>query len=130
MADEPGLTMAFRFTAKGAGARLGRWRAMHWLTCQRPIDRSATDLERLRDGRRSHAFGFELLDLGRIDARLTSPVDAPHLSTGDAFQLPLLPQIGLELREYAEHVEEAFACGCAGVDWLLSRLERRITGLH
>jgi len=37
---------------------------------ERPIDGRAADLQRLRDGRRPHAVGFDLLDLGRIDGRL------------------------------------------------------------
>ena len=49
------------------------------LTYQRPIDGSAADLKRLRDGGRPHAIGFHLLDLGRIDARLAPLVDAARL---------------------------------------------------
>jgi hypothetical protein len=38
--------------------------------------------------------------------------------------LTLLAQVGLEPREDAEHIEEAFARGRRGIDWLLSGLER------
>jgi hypothetical protein len=37
--------------------------------------------------------------------------------------LGLAAQVGLELREHAEHVQEALARGCAGVDGLLGGLE-------
>ncbi len=40
---------------------------------------------------------------------------------GDPLQLPFPPQVGFELREHAEHVEEALASRGAGVDRLLCR---------
>jgi hypothetical protein len=44
---------------------------------------------------------------------------------GDALQLPLAAKVGLELGEHAEHVQEAFAGGRAGVDRLLRGLQDR-----
>jgi hypothetical protein len=46
----------------------------------------ATDLERLRDGRRTHAVSFHLIDLWRDQ---WSPCDAARFCAGDPFQLPL-----------------------------------------
>ena len=93
------------------------------LACERPIDGSASDLERLGDSGRSHAIGFHLLDLGRIDARLPPFVDAARLRICYSFKLALAAQVGFELCERAEHIKETFArCG-AGVDWLLGGLK-------
>jgi hypothetical protein len=50
-------------------------------------------------------------------------VDPSRLRLGDAFELTLAAQVGLELGEHAQHVEEALSGGGAGVDRLLGRLE-------
>jgi hypothetical protein len=44
-----------------------RMKHAYW---QRTIDRSAVDLQRLRDGRWSHTVRFRLLDLGGINCGL------------------------------------------------------------
>ncbi len=49
---------------------------------------------------------------------------------GDAFELAFAAQIGFELSEYTEHVEETFACGDAGIDRLFGRSQRGAAGLH
>ena len=67
------------------------------------------------------ALGLELLDLGLINRRLPAPVHARRLGLGDTLKLALAPQVGLELGEDAQHVEEALAGGRAGVDRLLGR---------
>jgi hypothetical protein len=88
---------------------------------QRPIDRCSTDLERLRDGRRADTAGLHFLDLCGINARFATLVDAPRPRTSDPFRLALPAQVGLELREHAQHVEEARPCrllvsiGCSTV---------------
>jgi hypothetical protein len=40
------------------------------------------------------------------------------------------PQVGFELSEHAEHIEERFAGRGAGVDRLFGGLERGALGLH
>ena len=55
-----------------------------------------------------------------------SPRGANHRS----LKLAFFAQVGLELGEHAQHVEEALARRGAGVDRLLSRLEGRALGLH
>ena len=62
--------------------------------------------------------GFELFDLRLIDGRLPAPVHAGSLRLRDSLKLPLATQVSFELGEYAEHIEEAFAGGGAGVDRL------------
>jgi hypothetical protein len=47
-------------------------------------------------------------------------VDAARFRVGYSLKLALTAQIGLELCEHAEHVEEAFVRSRAGVDWLFS----------
>jgi hypothetical protein len=70
------------------------------------------------------SFGWTvilLLHPRRVDRRLTPPIHARRLGLRDPLKLPLAPQVGFELGEYAEHVEEALAGGRAGVDWLFRR---------
>ena len=62
----------------------------------------------------------ELADDRWIDFRFPSLVDAARLRCGDPLGLALLPQVGLELREYSQHIEEGLAGSGAGVDRLLS----------
>src|SRR5712672_4652103 len=50
-------------------------------------------------------------------------IDAVRLRPGDAFQLALFPEVGLELGEHPQHVEEALPRGRAGVDRLLGGLQ-------
>jgi hypothetical protein len=45
------------------------------------------------------AFLFEPRHLIRVDARLAALVDPGRLGFSDALELPLAPQIGLELGE-------------------------------
>ena len=52
-------------------------------------------------------------------------VDSARLRIRYSFKLALPAQVGFELCEHAEHIEEAFARRGAGVDWLLSRLQGR-----
>src|SRR5262245_55167908 len=80
---------------------------------QRPIDRCATHLERLRDGRRADTVGLHFLHLGRIDARLAALVNAACPRAANP-SMPLSAQVSLELSEHAEHVEETLARRRAG----------------
>jgi hypothetical protein len=48
-------------------------------------------------------------DLGDINAGLAPAIDSPGLGLRDTFKLTLASQIGLELGEYAQHVEERLA---------------------
>src|SRR4030081_2434019 len=66
----------------------------------------------------------------RLDGRLTASIDPPRLGVGDPLKLALFPQVGLELGEHSQHVEEALARCCAGVDGLLSGLEAGALCLH
>ena len=60
---------------------------------ERSIDRRTTDLERLRDGERPHAVGLHPLDLGGVDGRPASRVDAACLRGGCSFKLALAAQV-------------------------------------
>jgi len=64
-------------------------------------------VERLGDHRRPKTLRLELADLRRIYGRWTTLVDAGLLRFGDALKLTLFAQVGLELCEYPEHVQEA-----------------------
>jgi hypothetical protein len=75
--------------------------------------------------RRPHALRLELLHLAASIETGAPLVDASSHGSCDAFQLSLLAQVGLELREHAEHIEEAFAGGGAGIDGLRCRPQRR-----
>src|SRR5260370_40912744 len=94
------------------------WRG---LPLQQPVDARAMDAESLGDFGGAHALRLHLAHLGRLYRARPALVDAFHFGLGDAFQLALTAQVGLELREYAKHVETALAgCG-AGVDRRLCR---------
>src|SRR3954470_5951819 len=60
----------------------------------------------------------------------TALVDTGSLGLGDAFHLSLFAQVGLELREHPEHIEEALAGRAAGIDRLLGGLQRGALRLH
>jgi hypothetical protein len=47
---------------------------------------------------------------------------ARRLCLGDTLKMAFAPEVGLELGEHAEHIEEALAGGCAGIDRLFGRL--------
>jgi hypothetical protein len=61
----------------------------------------------------------EVVDDRSIDLRLSALVHAARFRRGNAFGLTFLPQVGLELSEHAEHVEESFVSRRARIDWLL-----------
>jgi hypothetical protein len=84
---------------------------------------SEADLEGLGDLRSPHALCFQLAHLGHVDRRGPPLVDPGRLGLRDALKLPFAPQVGLELGEHPEHVEEALAGRGAGVDRLLGRLQ-------
>src|SRR5262249_18409545 len=92
---------------------------------QHPIDRRAANVQPLRDFSGAQPLGLELLYLCQINRRLAAPVDARCLRFGDALELTFTTQVGLELGEDAQHVEEALACGGTCVDRLFHRLEDR-----
>ncbi len=54
-----------------------------------------------------------------VDGRLAASVAPLGLRLGDAFSLALFPQVGFELGENPQHVEERLASGSSGVDRLL-----------
>src|SRR5438105_11632383 len=112
-------------------ASLGRYQK-HFLSLslQSAVDGRATNAERLGNLGWSHALCLELLHLGGINRCRAALVDAGSLGLGDAFHLSLFAQVGLELREHAEHVEEALARRGAGIDRLLSGLQRGALRLH
>jgi hypothetical protein len=58
------------------------------------------------------------------------PCTRPPPLPWQCFQLPLAPQVCLELGEDPEHVEEALAGGRAGIDRLLGRLQTVAAGPH
>ena len=91
---------------------------------QRAVHRGAADAEPPRDLRRAQfLFNVQPLDLGGIDRWLAPMVGAARLRGGDAFELALSPEVGFELSEHAEHVQECLARRAAGVDGLLSGFE-------
>ena len=88
-----------------------------------PVDAGSSNAQLLRHGGCPHSLAHQLRDLGRVDGSWAALVDAALLGSSDPFHLALAPQVRLELREHAEHVEEGFARGRAGVDRLLGSLE-------
>jgi hypothetical protein len=86
-----------------------------------PGKRSPGDAERLGDFRGAEALRLHFAHPGRVNRRTPPLVDARSLCLGGALKLALLAEIGFELREHAEHVEEAPAGGGAGIDQLLGR---------
>ena len=70
------------------------------------------------------------MDLGRIDARFSSLVDAARLREGDAFRLAFSADIRFEFREDTQHVEERCAGGRARVDRLLPSCQGYAIGLQ
>jgi hypothetical protein len=80
--------------------------------------------------RRREALGFHFAHVCGIYRSRPALVDACGLCLGDAFELTLATQIGFELREHAEHVQEALAGSGAGIDRLRGRSQRGAAGLH
>ena len=70
------------------------------------------------------ALRFHFAHPGRIyrGGPALPSIDAASLRPRDPLHLPLAPQVGFELCEDTQHVEEALAGGRAGVDRLLRRL--------
>jgi hypothetical protein len=93
--------------------------------CQRTINRRPPDIEGLGNIGWPHALSHYLAHPVGVDRSGPPLVDTGGLGLGDALELPLTTEIGLELREHAEHVQEAFAGGRAGVDRLLRCSEAR-----
>jgi hypothetical protein len=92
---------------------------------QGAVDGGPPDAEFLGNRRCSEAFGMKLGYSCPIDARLAAFVHSGGLSLGNALKLALSPEVGLEFREYAQHVEEALASGRARVDRLFCGLQDR-----
>src|SRR5262249_86020 len=82
------------------------------------------------DGGCPHALRTHFSHLRRIDRGLPTSVDTARFRVRNTLKLTLLAQVGFELREYAEHVEEAFPRCRAGVDWLFSGSQGRSSRLH
>src|SRR5689334_12434735 len=95
---------------------------------EQPIDAPPADPEMPGDFGHAHTLDLERLDLVGIDRRLPTTVDAGRLRLGDALQLSFAPQVRLELREHAEHVEERLPGRGTGIDGLLGRLQRHALG--
>src|SRR3954463_15176604 len=91
---------------------------------QSPINGSATDPQLARDLGGAQALRMQSTDALVIDRPLAALVGASGLGCRDAFKLPLAPEIGLELGEHTEHVEEGLAGRGAGVDRLLGGFQR------
>jgi hypothetical protein len=89
---------------------------------QYPIDGRGADLEGLRDLQSVKPCAF----ISRTWARLSRPASLEHasgLGLGDALKLALAPQVGFELGEHAQQVQEALAGRRAGVDRLFGGLQ-------
>ena len=97
--------------------------AFEWSFSEDAINRRAADLERSSNLRGAKALVLQFAYPCRLYRRRAAFVDASSLRLSDTFKLAFAPQIGLELGEYAEHIEEAFAGGGAGVDRLLRGLQ-------
>jgi hypothetical protein len=85
------------------------------------MDRCPPDLERFGDIDRSACPAPS----ARAPETLLSTAGGLCRRQQPSFQLPLAPQVGFELREDAQHVQEALAGGGAGVDRLLRGLQDR-----
>ena len=97
---------------------------------QRSIDRGPADAELGGDLQRFKAFGLQLAHLSRVDRGHPTLVDAGSLGLGNALELALLAQVGFELGEHPQHVEEGLAGGGAGIDGLLGGAQRDASGLE
>jgi hypothetical protein len=54
-----------------------------------------------------------------------APLEPSAFALANSLELTFAPQVGFELGEDTEHIEEALAGGCAGIDRLLSGLQDR-----
>jgi Phage integrase family len=97
--------------------------AFEWTFSENAINRRAADLERSSNLRGAKALGLQFAHPCGFYRRRAAFVDASSLRLGDTFKLAFTPQVGLELGEYAEHIEEAFAGGGACVDRLFRGLQ-------
>ncbi len=89
---------------------------------QHAIDACPANAEPSRNiGRTQLLLVPKLVDDRGIDLRLSALVDAARLRCGNSFGLAFLPQVGLELGEYPQHVQEGLTGSGARVDRLLSR---------
>ena len=101
------------------------------MLAQHAIDACPADAEPARDRCRAELFlAAQPHNFDRIDRRLAALIDAARLGRIDPFQLALASQIGLELGEHPERVEECFAGGSAGIDRLLGRPQGDVLGLE
>jgi hypothetical protein len=66
----------------------------------------------------------------RVYGRWAGLLDAGFLRLGDVLELALFPQVGFELGEDAEHIEEALAGGRRGIDRRFGGLQRSALSLH
>lgn len=86
----------------------------------RPVDARSSDPELPSDRRGALPLPYQRPHGFRID-RARPLVDASRLGLGDPLGLALAPEVGLELGEDPEHVEEGLAGGGRRVDRLLGR---------
>ena len=83
------------------------------------VDRAAGDAHFSGDFARRETPGQPVLNSLLINLGGAAAIDASAFGGGDAFGLALAPEIGLELGEDTEHVEEGLARGGRRVHWLL-----------
>src|SRR5580692_3225487 len=98
-----------------AGARCGGL----MLVPQKPVHAGPCDAEAACYFGATRALGRQLAHQASVDGRPAALVDAAGLGCGNPLKLAFLAQVGLELGEHGEHVEERLARGGAGVDRLL-----------
>lgn len=89
------------------------------------VDRGPADLELPRDLRRPDALGSQAADFRDPSSgqRLAALVPARGLGPGDALDLPLAPEMVLELGEHAEHGVEHLPHRGGGIQVLLGDVE-------
>ena len=90
---------------------------------ERPIDGRSANAERLSDSRGADALLLERPHLRNIHTWLAALIDAGGLCFRDTFQLTFFAEVGLELSENAQHVEERLPRSSACVYRLLGGLE-------
>src|SRR6185295_4575313 len=92
---------------------------------EQTVDARPADGEPACDRRRAELLlAAQPQDFAGVDRWLAALVNAAGLGSADAFKLSLAAQVGLKFGEHAEHVEERLAGRGAGVNRLLSRLQR------
>lgn len=119
-----------RLGSPGGGLQFFRCSSCTRCLLKAAIHARPSDPEFACNGRCTHPHCLQVAHALGINARRSTLVDGFHLRLRDTLELSLLAQVGLELSEHAEHVEEYLTCSGRRVDRLFGRLDVHALGFE